>query len=212
MNSGQPPTADLREHYRQLRSTQPWLDMAMCWTVVVADNGQTFALNQLAARLSGDAPHQLHEPALPDALGLPYDIDNPVFVDWCGSAAMLVEGDYLGSTPAVLRRLSQGARAYSAWWNVNAHNRLSFAAGGELVLTIDAFGPGRPEHHAGIGQWPELQAMTDFFVDFEERDEDYDWRAAMLAVIDQTTGARLTSEWLEQLHPYITVRMPDAAR
>ncbi|MEV4577116.1 hypothetical protein AB0K16_28130 [Nonomuraea jabiensis] len=37
--------------------------------------------------------------------------------------------------------------------------------------------------------------MTDFFVDFEERDEGYDWRAAMLAVIDQTTGARLTSEW-----------------
>jgi len=54
--------------------------------------------------------------------------------------------------------------------------------------------------------------MMDFFVDFEERDEGYDWRAAMLAVIDQTTGARLTSEWLEQPHPYIAVRVPDAAR
>lgn len=41
---------------------------------------------------------------------------------------------------------------------------------------------------------------------------DYDWQTAMLAVIDQTTGARLTSEWLEQPHPYITVRMPEAAR
>ncbi|MEU7858763.1 hypothetical protein [Nonomuraea sp. NPDC049141] len=40
------------------------------------------------------------------------------------------------------------ARVYSAWWNVNSHNRLSFAA----------------------------------------------------------------SEWLERPHPYITVRMPDAAR
>ncbi|MFI7424942.1 hypothetical protein [Nonomuraea sp. NPDC049684] len=41
-----------------------------------------------------------------------------------------------------------------------------------------------------------------------------DWRgsAAMLAVIDRTTGARLTGEWLEQPHPYLTVRMPDAAR
>ncbi|RBQ16905.1 hypothetical protein DP939_27975 [Spongiactinospora rosea] len=63
----------------------------------------------------------------------------------------------------------------------------------------------------GIGQWPELQAMTDFFVDFEERGQYYDWQAAMLAVIDQTTGARLTSEWLAQPHPYTTVRMPDAA-
>ncbi|MEZ7124620.1 hypothetical protein ACBR40_04710 [Nonomuraea sp. AD125B] len=43
--------------------------------------------------------------------------------------------------------------------------------------------------------------MTDVLVDFDERDEDYDWQAAMLAVIGQTTGARLTSEWLEQPHP-----------
>ncbi|MEV4383911.1 DUF6461 domain-containing protein [Streptosporangium sp. NPDC049644] len=143
---------------------------------------------------------------------LPYETDNPVIADWCGSAAMLVEGGYLGSMPAVLRRLSQGACAYSAWWNVNLHNRLSFAAGGEFVLAIDSFCPGRPDDYAGIGQWPELQAMTDFFVDFEERGEGYDWQAAMLAVIDQTTGARLTSEWLEQPHPYIAVRMPDAAR
>ncbi|RBQ17218.1 hypothetical protein DP939_25055 [Spongiactinospora rosea] len=134
-----------------------------------------------------------------------------MLVDWCDPATMLLEQDYLGSTPAVLQRLSQGARAYSAWWNVNAHNRLSFAAGNELILTIDAFGPGRPEDHAGIDQWPELQAMTDFFVDFEERDQHYDWQAAMLAVIDQTTGARLTGEWLKRPHPYITVRMPDAA-
>ncbi|MET8007671.1 hypothetical protein [Nonomuraea glycinis] len=45
-----------------------------------------------------------------------------------------------------------------------------------------------------------------------ERDDAYDWRAAWLAVIDQTTGASLTSEWLEQAHPYITVRLQDAAR
>ncbi|MEV0597274.1 DUF6461 domain-containing protein [Nonomuraea cavernae] len=212
MNTRQPPTADPREHYRQFLSTHLWLDVAMCWTVVVPDSGQAFPLNQLAARLSGDAPHQLHEPALPDTLGLPYDTDYPVFIDWCRSTVMFVEGDYLGSMPAVLRRLSQGARAYSAWWNVNLHNRLSFAAGGEIIVAIDAFGPGRPEDHANIDQWPELQAMTDFFINFEERDEDYDWKAAMLAVIDHTTGARLTSEWLQQPHPYITVRMPDAAR
>ncbi|WP_406311909.1 hypothetical protein OHA77_24875 [Streptosporangium sp. NBC_01639] len=105
---------------------------------------------------------------------LPYDEDYPVLVDWCGSAAMLLEIDYLGSSPAVLQRLSQGALAYSAWLDVNSHNQLSFAAGGELILTIDAFFPGSPEDHPGIGQWPEPQEMTDFFVEFEERDEDYD--------------------------------------
>ncbi|MFI7450630.1 hypothetical protein ACIBQX_24260 [Nonomuraea sp. NPDC049714] len=66
---------------------------------------------------------------------------------------------------------------------------------------------------------------TDFFAgpvpeDLDEDEDeddlddraDYDWRAASLAVIDRTTGARLTGEWLEQPHPYVTVRMPDATR
>jgi hypothetical protein len=184
----------------------------MCWTVVTPDSGKAFTLDQIAARLGGDTPHQHHEAAPLSAVMLRSDDDYPVLVDWCGSAAMLLESDHLGSSPAVLQRLSRGARAYSAWWNVNYHNRLSFAVGGELILQIDAFFPGRPEDCAGIGRWPELQAMTDFFVEFEERDEDYDWQAAWLAVIDQTTGARLTSEWLEQAHPYATVRLPDAAR
>lgn len=54
MNLVHPPTADLHEHYRQLRSTHPWLDVSMCWTVVVPDDGQALPLNQLAARLGGD--------------------------------------------------------------------------------------------------------------------------------------------------------------
>ncbi|MGP4102071.1 DUF6461 domain-containing protein [Nonomuraea sp. KM90] len=212
MNTGKPPITGLREHYRHLRTSHPWLDEAMCWTVVVPDSGRAFNLDEIAVRLSGGTPYQLHEPASFTAAGPPTEDAYPVLVDWCGTAAMLLEIDYLGSVPSVLQRLSQGARAYSAWWNVNLHNRLSFAAGGELILAIDAFFPGTSEDYPGIGQWPELQAMTDFFVEFEERDEDYDWIAAWLAVIEQTTGARLTSEWLEQAHPYITVRMPDAAR
>ncbi|MGW2162039.1 hypothetical protein [Nonomuraea sp. NPDC001699] len=65
--------------------------------------------------------------------------------------------------------------------------------------------------------------MTDFFAGpvSEDRDEDEDdlddrsdhyWRAACLAVIDHTTGARLTSEWLKPPHPYVMVRMPDVTR
>ncbi|MGN9786838.1 DUF6461 domain-containing protein [Nonomuraea sp. ZG12] len=212
MNPGEPPTTGLREHYRQLRSSHPWLDEATCWTVVVPDSGHAFNLDEIAARLGGGAPYQLHEPASFQAAGPVSGDAYPVFVDWCGSAAMLWEMDYLGSVPSVLQRLSQGARVYSAWWNVNLHNRLSFAAGGELILAVDAIFPGDPEDYPGIDQWPELQAMTDFFVDFEERDEDYDWIAAWLAVIDQTTGARLTGDWLEQAHPYMTVSLSDAAR
>lgn len=210
--TGQPPTADLREHYRRLIHDRLWLAEAMCWTVVVPHNGTALTLNQIAARLSGDAPHQLHV-AAPFSAIVPFDGDAyPVLVDWCGPATVLFELDYLGSSPAVLQRLSRGARAYSAWWNVNSHNQLSFAAGGELIFAIDGIFPGRPEDYPGISQWPELQAMTDFFVEFEERGDDYDWQAAWLAVIDQTTGARLTCEWFDQAHPYVTVRMSDATR
>ncbi|MET9245510.1 DUF6461 domain-containing protein [Nonomuraea sp. NPDC003709] len=212
MDTGKPPTAGLRAHYRRLRSSHPWLDVAMCWTVVVPDSGEAFTLDEIAVRLGGTTPYRLHESAPFSAVVPPTGDAYPLLVDWCGPAAVLFESDYLGASPAVLQRLSQGARVYSAWWNVNSHNRLSFAAGGEIMLMIDAFFPGRPEDYPGIGQWPELQAMTDFFVEFDERDEDYDWSAAWLAVIDQTTGARLTSEWLEQAHPYVTVHMPDAAR
>ncbi|MEU1388162.1 MULTISPECIES: hypothetical protein [unclassified Nonomuraea] len=67
MNPVHPPTADLHEHYRQLRSTRPWLDVSMCWTVVVPDDGQALPLGQLAvidqttgARLTSEWLEQPH--------------------------------------------------------------------------------------------------------------------------------------------------------
>jgi hypothetical protein len=56
------------------------------------------------------------------------------------------------------------------------------------VASTEALNGGIDLHHRiGAGRAP-LQAMTDFIVDFEERDEDHDWQAAMLAVVGQTTG------------------------
>ncbi|MGI5487974.1 DUF6461 domain-containing protein [Microtetraspora malaysiensis] len=221
MNTGGPSTDDLREHYRRLIDKHG-LSVVMCWTVLVPeDRTASFLLEEVGARLSGGTLHELHE-AAPLSAMVPCDGDTyPVVVDRSGSAIALFEYDYLGSSLPVLQRLSQGARVYSAWWNVNFHNRLCFAAGGELILTVDAFFPGSPDHHPGLAQWPELAAMTDFFTEFKEEDEDdeddddydgYDWMAAWLTVIDQTTGARLTTEWFQTEHPYVTVCMPDAAR
>ncbi|GAA2869650.1 hypothetical protein GCM10010517_29710 [Streptosporangium fragile] len=51
-----------------------------------------------------------------------------------------------------------------------------------MLLTIDALFPGQPEDHPHLRRWPELAAMTDFFVEFEERGDDYDWRAAWSTV------------------------------
>ncbi|MEU6786500.1 hypothetical protein ABZ912_45520 [Nonomuraea angiospora] len=65
MDTGKPPTAGLRAHYRQLRSSHHWLNVAMCWTAVVPDSGEAFTLDEIAVRLGGAAPYQLHEPADP---------------------------------------------------------------------------------------------------------------------------------------------------
>ncbi|MEU4834026.1 DUF6461 domain-containing protein [Streptosporangium sp. NPDC023615] len=221
MNTEQPPPADLREYYRRLMNSRQWLGVSMCWTVVVPEDGRALTLDQAAARLAGNTPYRLHEPASFEAVGPPERDAYPVFVDRCGPTTVLFEWDSLGTEPVVLRRLSEGAHVYSAWWDVNANNQLSFAAGGEHLLAIDGMFPGQREHHAHLARWPGLQAMTDFFAEPppEDPDEDendldgrayYDWKAAFLAVIDHTTGVWLTGEWLEQPHPYVTVRMPDA--
>lgn len=220
MSAGQLSIADLHEHYQRLRSGLQWLGVGMCWTVVVPDGGRVLTADQVAARIAGNTPFELHEPATLDALGPPEADAYPVLIDQHGSTTVLFEWGC--ASPAVLRRLSAGARVYSVWWNVNANNLLSFVAGGEPVLAIDALFPGQREDYFGLDRWPELQDMTDFFAapapEDEDEDEDdlnhragYDWRAACLAVIDRTTGARLTREWLEQPHPYVTVRMPDAS-
>lgn len=212
VNTGQPSIADQREHYRRLLGTRG-LNVALCWTVIVPDAGTTLSIEEIAARLSGNTSHRLH-PALPfnDLWQFLHAGDYPVLIDWFDSAAAIIEYDYLGSSPAVLKRLSHQARVYSAWWNVNANNRLSFAVDGEHILMIDALFPGSPEHYPGISQWPELEAMTDFFIEFEERGDYYDWQAAGLALIEQTTGARLSTEWLDRAHPCVTVNMTDATR
>lgn len=81
MNIGQPPTAERREHYRQLIGTRG-LGVAMCWTVIVPDARATLSIEEIAARLSGDSPHRLH-PAVPfgDLWQFLDSGDYPVLVD-----------------------------------------------------------------------------------------------------------------------------------
>lgn len=194
----------MSDHYRRLARERVLVE-SLCWTVVVPDDGAAFlTLEEVGARLSGGTGYELHQAAPLSAI-VPYgEGPCPVAVDRAGSTIVLYEYDYLGSLSGVLRRLSANARVYSAWWNVNAVNRLSLAIGGKVLLTINGRSPGRPENHPNLAWWPELAAMTDFFADFEERDDGGNWRADFFTAIELATGARLSREWLDAEHPYLT--------
>lgn len=109
-----------------------------------------------------------------------------------------------GVRSPVLPRLSAGGRAYSVRWNVNANNRIGFAADGEMVLTVDAMYPERWAHKADLAWWPELTAMASHF----RWRKGKSWRVAALATVELTTGARLGLEWIEQERPYIAGQGP----
>ncbi|GAA3134015.1 hypothetical protein GCM10010466_25820 [Planomonospora alba] len=128
-------------------------------------------------------------------------------------AAIAVYGLGEPSLPGVLRRLSPNARVYSAWWNVNSVNRLSLAIDGEVLLMIDGLFPGRPEDHPNLMRWPELTAVSGFFLDYEDidflgRDDDWDWKAGLLTAVEPATGVRLDRGWLDAEHPYLVFSGP----
>jgi hypothetical protein len=87
----------------------------------------------------------------------------------------------------VLRRVSAGGRAVSAYWNVNAVTRFSYAMDGQVVTAFEAISPGRrsgtdPDH------LEELRVGLSW--------GDADPVALMLALAGRVTGAPVRPEWL----------------
>ncbi|MCA2179551.1 hypothetical protein LDL08_25510 [Nonomuraea glycinis] len=213
MDVRRPSADEVYGRYRRLVS-DPELDVAMCWTVVVpGDGADSLTLYEVSARLGGGTGHELHGSAKPNIVNLPLPHPGPRGVmDRSGAAVVLYGLDHLGSSPGALRRLASNARVYSAWWNVNSVNRLSLAVDGEVLVSIDGLFPGNPEDHPNLARWPELAAMSEFF-DFEDedwtgRDDGWSWKAGFLTAIELATGVRLDHRWLDTEHPYLALPDP----
>ncbi|MEV7801384.1 DUF6461 domain-containing protein [Microbispora sp. NPDC088329] len=203
MSDGRPASPEVYRYYQQLLKDH-WLENGICWTVVVPDDGKPLALTEIGERVSGGASHTIHEAARFED---DYSDEGAwaVLVGQSGSVTELFEyNGFRGVHPQVLPRLSAGARAYSVYWNVNANNRVSFAADGETLLMVDAMYPERWVHEPNLARWPELMDMAP---NFRWR-RGKSWRAAALATIELTTGARLSLEWLDQERPYLTCQDP----
>ncbi|MEV5745006.1 DUF6461 domain-containing protein [Microbispora rosea] len=203
MTDGRSAFAEVFSHYRELLRKEPWLETAVCWTVVVPHEPRPFSLADLGARVSGGTPHEVHEAAPLEAL--PYfEGVHPMSAAPAGPAVVLFENNgFLGSLPEVLRRLSRDGRVCGVYWNVEGDNRLSYAAEGRVLVNLDAMFWDEWTGDDFAVLEPELRAMTDLLAG----DED-DWQAAAMTVVELVTGVRLTAEWLSGAHPYLTFRWP----
>lgn len=113
-----------------------------------------------------------------------------------GDWLLVLEDDWSeGARPEVLRRVSNGSEAVSAFWNAHSLTRFSYAVDGEVRTTFEALMPhvregARPdaleEVRAGL-PWPAP----------EQGDGGADTAALMLALSARVTGAALTPDWFD---------------
>lgn len=120
-------------------------------------------------------------------IGMP-PVDEPkVAVRDLGSWLLVVEvNGWQGSRPEVLRRISAGGRAVSAYWNVNLTTRFSYAAGGRVLTAFEVMSPGR-RHGADPDCMEEVRAGLPW--------EDGEWVPLMLALASRVTGLRIEPQW-----------------
>ncbi|WP_155356648.1 DUF6461 domain-containing protein [Acrocarpospora macrocephala] len=183
---------EILEYYRMLLDEEKWLSSAMCWTAV--EGGQS--LTEIAVRVSGrpelEGPRDIHE--------LPHGEKLTVSAGLVPPAVVLFEaGGFLGSHPPVLKRLSTDSDVYSVFWDIDGNNYLSRASQGRLLTRLDVTEP--EEWPDGCEEaWPELRRL-------HQADED-DWQATALAVVELSTGRRLTREWLRKPHHFFQATWP----
>ncbi|MGW0807542.1 hypothetical protein [Nonomuraea sp. NPDC002799] len=195
---------DVYRHYRRLLDTS-WLGGAICWTVLVPDDGRAPDLADIGERVSGSGRFKVHETAAferqEDFFGLAADAEWALLVDDAAAPVTLFEHNGFQCVyPPVLPRLSEDGRAYSVYWNVNGTNRIGFAAGGEMVLSFDGMDVRDAAGRPGWERWPQLGELLPYF-DWRHGGS---WRAAALTAIELATGARLSMEWLTRARSCLT--------
>ena len=104
-----------------------------------------------------------------------------------GSWLLVVEvNGWQGSRPEVLRRISAGGRAVSAYWNVNLTTRFSYAVDGRVLTAFEVMSPDR-RHGADPDCLEEARAGLPW--------ETGEWVPLMLALASRVTGLRIEPEW-----------------
>ncbi|QWF78224.1 DUF6461 domain-containing protein [Amycolatopsis sp. CA-230715] len=105
-----------------------------------------------------------------------------------GEYVVAVEGNgFQGSRPEVLRRVSALGETVSAFWNVNALTRFSYAVGGRVKTSFEVGVDATPE-----GEDPGCLAGLADAIDWAPGN----WKTGMLRLAAEVTGLRFAEEWL----------------
>jgi hypothetical protein len=190
-------------HYRQLLDDS-WMGVAICWTVLVSHDGSALSLAEIGERVSGSGQYEVYETDTFEHeevfINLSDDAPWAMLVDRSDRHVALFEyNGFQCVDSSVLPRLSVGGRAYSAYWNVNATNRVSFAVDGEMVLSFNAMYAEEAVELPGWGRWPQAQVVLPYF----------DWKkgescwAAALTAIELATRVRLSEEWVNEAPSFL---------
>jgi len=186
--------SDVLAYYKDLVTTG--LPVAMCWTVT-QPLGVALTLEDVASRLGGD-PDDLEVLDLSEAYEIGPNDGWVLHLDQVGPAVTIFENNgFQGARSEVLRALSIDAKVHSAWWNVNAVTRFSFARQGELITAMEAGWP-----RAGVRPNALDAELADLYDAMRTPGL---WVAGMLTAVELRTGIRLDREWFDRPHEAIVI-------
>ncbi|MEV6984663.1 hypothetical protein AB0M95_25860 [Sphaerisporangium sp. NPDC051017] len=173
----------------------------ICWIVVQPLSG-ALSVNEAVTRIGG-RPENLRNMTTLDAYSM--SPGNTLSFEETETAVSILQiGGFAGMFPEMIEPLSRGARAWVAYWDVNASFSMLHWVDGSCVGGWDPYEP-REGWATGLGP---MAQYADFFLryDIDDDDQDPNYREAVtLAVIEAEGGIRLDRPWIDREHPTMIV-------
>ncbi|GAA3616319.1 hypothetical protein GCM10022419_122030 [Nonomuraea rosea] len=190
--------------YLKFLEDYPWLSWSgMCWTVVRSLSG-SLDLDDLGARLCTGGSPELVAMSVREGAP-PFRPAKVLFVgEGDGSVLLLESNDEYGNKTAVREALSESAEVWSVSWNFNGHDRLSHATGGHTVFDW----PDYIYNDVAHGEVP--TAVRELLATHTDplSGGPMPARAAAMSLIEVSTGARMSGDWVDRERQAFVVDHP----
>ncbi|MGW0590818.1 hypothetical protein [Streptosporangium sp. NPDC002607] len=191
-------------HYIGLIQSTPLIEEGLSWTVV-RPLGESLSLPSVASRLIGGGRPTLVESSEEFDEEAEAVEGTAVYLDEFGDSIGLYEPggfSYAAAVP-VLEWLSEDAQVWHVSWNLTGRRFLEYAANGRRLAVIPGFDP-RALH----GEAPATLQDAAAALESVAGETWITQKAAVLAVIEARTGARLSHGWFDEPRQVALVDLP----